>query len=139
MKVPDLRSPYDKTGEVCYFGRLLDKIRLKSRGELPGDYLNNLGKGFDARCLDFLGVDYDRVVQRTLEGETDDEILAWCMENGRRPSESEIFMWNEFMRKFGWNDQATPTLQRRLAEGGFTNRPDIQTIFDYIDLDEERA
>ena len=48
-------------------------------------------------------------------------------------------MWNEFMCKFGWNDEATPTLQRRLAEGGFTNRPDIQTIFDYIDLDEERA
>ena len=35
MKIPGLRSSYDKVGGLVSFGRLLDKIRLNARGELP--------------------------------------------------------------------------------------------------------
>jgi hypothetical protein len=42
------------------------------------------------------------------------------------------------MRKIGWNDAVTPRLLQRLNEGGFGGRTDIETIFDYIDLDEGR-
>jgi hypothetical protein len=42
------------------------------------------------------------------------------------------------MRKRGWNDDGTATLLRRLKEGGFDDRTDVQTFFDYIDLDEGR-
>jgi hypothetical protein len=55
-----------------------------------------------------------------------------------KPSEEEILIWNEFMRKRGWNDEATETLNRRKGEGGFSQRHDIQTMFDYIDADEGR-
>jgi len=41
MKVPGLRSAYDEVGGIVYFGRMLDKIRLKARGALPADY--NIG------------------------------------------------------------------------------------------------
>jgi hypothetical protein len=138
MKVPNLRSPYEKVLGVCYFGRMIDKIRLQQQNALPEDYRANVGKGFDGRCVRFLHVDYDALVERVKQGGTDEEFLEWCFQNGRRPLEEEIYVWNEFMRKVGWNDEVTPTLQRRLAEGGFQNRPDIQTIFDYIDLDEGR-
>jgi hypothetical protein len=47
-------------------------------------------------------------------------------------------VWNEFMRKRGWDDEATKRLNERLTESGFQNRTDIQTFFDYIDLDEGR-
>ena len=53
-----LRSPSEKTGGLFYFGRMLDKIRLHARGELPSDYHENLGKGFDEKCVKFLRVDY---------------------------------------------------------------------------------
>ena len=33
MHVEDLRSPYDRIGGLFYFGRMLDKIRLKARDE----------------------------------------------------------------------------------------------------------
>ncbi len=136
MKVPNLKSPYHKTGALYYFGRMLDKIRLHQKNQLPTDYINNLGKGFDGRTLEFLRVEYDALAEKVESGASDEEILEWCYATGRRPSEGDIYVWNEFMRKFGWNDDATPTLHRRLAEGGYQNT--VQTIFDYIDLDESQ-
>ena len=138
MKIENLRSPYEKVGPLFYFGRMLDKIRLHAGGHLTEDYQPNLGKGFDARCLNLLRVSYEDVVERVKQGGNDEEILEWCYKNGHEPNEGDVDVWNEFMRKFGWNDRASATLQRRLAEGGFSNRHDIQTIFDYIDLDEGR-
>lgn len=138
MKVDNLRSPYAQTGGIHYFARMLDKIRLHAAGQLPADYQPNLGGGFDGRCVSFLKVEYPALVERVKQGGTDEEILEWAFSQGRRPSAEEIEVWNEFMRKRGWNDEATPTLQRRLREGNFEDRTDIQTFFDYIDLDEGR-
>ena len=38
----------------------------------------------------------------------------------------------------GWNDEATERLAMRKRESGIPDRADIQTLFDYIDLDEGR-
>ena len=138
MNVPGLRSPHDQVGGITYFGRLLDKIRLNAAGQLPADYQPNLGGGFDERAVNFLWIEYPALVERVKEGGTDDEILEWCGQRGRKPSDEEIEVWNEFMRKRGWNDEASPRLVQRKAEGGFTDRDDIETMFDYIDLDEGR-
>ena len=132
------RSPHSKVNGIVYFGRMLDKIRLHARAALPQDYVPNLGKEYDLRCVRLLGVEYAALVERTLAGGSDDEVLEWCFREGRRPSEEELEVWNEFMRKRGWNDVASARLQERLAQGGFQNRTDIQTFFDYIDLDEGR-
>jgi gluconokinase len=83
-------------------------------------------------------VNYPALVARVKDGGTDEELLDWCFAQGRKPSEEEIEVWNEFMRKRGWNDEASDRLKMRKAESGFPEREDIQTFFDYIDLDEER-
>lgn len=134
-----LRSPAAKTGGIYHFGRMLDKIRLHRQGRLPPEYQPNLGKGFDRSCAAFLNVDYADLVDRANLGGTDQEILEWCFEKGRRPSEREIHMWNEFLRKLGWNDEVTSTLERRKREAGLENRSDIQTMFQFIDADEGRS
>ena len=72
------------------------------------------------------------------QGGADDELLAWAYQHGRKPSEEEIEVWNDFMSKRGWNDPMSPRLTMRLKEAGFENRTDIQTFFDFIDLDEGR-
>lgn len=133
------RSPSDQVGGLYHFGRMIDKIRAHAKGELPADHVPALGKGFDGRCARFLGVNYDDVVTRAKEGGSDDELLQWAFQNGRQPSEEEIEIWNEFMRKCGWNDDITEVLARRKAQSGFTDRDDIQTMFQYIDADEGRA
>jgi len=136
-KVP-LRSPSEKVGGFFYFGRMLDKIRVHARDELPSDYHANLGKGFDEKCATFLRVTYDELVDRVKQGGTDEEILQWCFDVGRRPSDNDVYVWNEFMRKRGWNDEVSEVLNRRKTEGGMADRSDIQTSFQFIDADEGR-
>lgn len=118
---------------------MLDKIRANEKGELPPEYQANLGKGFDGDCTTFLHIDYNQLVARVKQGGTDDEMLEWCLENGRRPSEREIFIWNEFMRKRGWNDEVTEILTRRKKETGMAGRSEITTMFAFIDADEGRS
>src|SRR5215211_5088011 len=119
-----------------YFGRMLDKIRLHAKGELPSDYHQNLGKGFDEKCVKFLHVDYDGLIERIKRDGTDQEILNWCFAVGEKPTEDDIYVWNEFMRKRGWNDEVSEMVARRKAEAGMSDRSDIQTSFQFIDADE---
>jgi gluconokinase len=138
MNVPNLRSPYAPAGGILYFPRMLDKIRLHAAGKLPAEYHNNLGGGFDERALNFLWLEYPALVERVKQGGNDDEILEWAFEQGRKPRTEEIEIWNEFMRKRGWNDEASERLAMRKRESGFESRNEIQTFFDYIDADEGR-
>jgi gluconokinase len=134
------RSLYDKTGGLVYFARMLDKIRLHAALDLPKDYHENLGSGFDGRCCAFLAVKYDDLRRRTLEGDPDEEILEWCCTQGRRASADEIQDWNEFMLKRGWRDSAAPRLKMRLKEAGLEKHtPPILTFFDFIEVDEKRT
>src|ERR1700761_6803260 len=105
MKVPGLRSSYEKVGGIVFFGRMLDKIRLHAQGKLPAGY--NLGCGFDVRCVRFLRVDYDALAQRALEGGMDQELLEWCFQKGRRPEDEEIFIGNTFLTKRGLRDEVS--------------------------------
>ena len=139
MKEFPVRSPAEKIGGLVYFGRMLDKIRVHARSELPEEYQPNLGKGFDAKCCAFLHLDYDEVVKRVKDGASDSEMLEWAFNSGRRPSHDEITMWNEFMRKFAWRDHAAEILERRKREAGMQDRAEIETMFQFIDADEGRG
>src|SRR6266568_1311294 len=115
-----LRSPYERVDGLFYFGRMLDKIRSHEK------------------CVTFLRINYDQLVKHVKQGGTDEEILRWCFTVGSRPSEDQIYVWNEFMRKRGWNDEVSETLKRRKQEAGIADRSDIQTAFQFIDADEGR-
>jgi gluconokinase len=134
------KSPYGKTGGMTWFPRMLDKIRLYAKGELHPDFHANLGlpMGADGFCCRYLRVAYPVLKERVLGGGTDDEILQWCFELGRKLDETDLFVWNEFVRKFGWNDQATPVLARLKAQSGLVGRSEISTLCDYMEVDEGR-
>src|SRR5437667_12865760 len=142
MKMKTPVSDRVETKGLVYFARMLDKIRLKARGELPPDYFVGVDDDptmFDARCTRFLGVDYDELVDRTLKGGSDEEILEWCFARGRRPSEEEVSVWNAFLRKRGWRDEASEELAESKKEAGFGDRGDIQTWLDLHDAEEGRT
>jgi gluconokinase len=138
MKVENLRSPYVKIGGLYYFARMIDKVRLHAASRLPSDYQKVLGLGFDGRTCRFLRVDYQEFTERILQGGTDEELLQWCYTHGRTPTDEEISMWNDWVRKKGWRDETSARLKQRLQESGFQDRTDIETMFDYLDLDEGR-
>jgi hypothetical protein len=135
------RSAYDTVGGLVYFPRMLDKIRLQAAGRLPTEYHANLGEGFDGRCCRFLGVEYPVLCDRVRQGGSDEEILAWCFQLGRCPTEEEILIWSKFLMKSGWRDEdtgATQSLENFKAQCGLAHRADIMTFFDFYEVDENR-
>ena len=128
------------TGGMMYFPRMLDKMRLHARGELGEDYLANLGKAAaaDGACCNFLRVNYAALRDRALAGGTDEELLEWCFETGRRLNEGDLVVWNAFNSKLCWKDFATPTVKRLKQKYGIADRTDIVTVSDLIDFDEGR-
>jgi hypothetical protein len=134
-------TDYKKTKGLIYFARMLDKIRLHAAGNLPPDYFVGVEDPtfFDSRCARFLGVDYDDLMKRTLEGGSDEEILEWCFAKGKRPSDEEIAIWNAFLAKRGWRDEASDDLMEAKKRVGLGDRDDIQTWIDLHDAEEGRT
>lgn len=121
---------------------MLDKIRLAAAGKLPEDWQpargTNMSGSFDARCCRFLKIDYAALEAEALKGDkTDEQLLEWAFQHGRRPGEEEMEIWNAFMTKRGWRDAGTQRLNERLAEIGLPPGA-VQTMFEFIDLDEGR-
>ncbi len=139
--VPGLRSCYDKVGRLIYFGRMLDKIRLRAAGALPADYCDNLGDEkhnlLDGRCCRFLGVRYADLRERVLAGEDDAAVLAWAEAQGTRRSDEECHVWNRFIAKLGWRDERSHVLPERIRASGLEGKP-IETLIDHIEYDEGR-
>lgn len=139
--IKGLRSCYTKVGRLIYFGRMLDKIRLHERNELPDDYVALLGDSqsytLDGRCCRFLGVAYSRIKEFTLAGGGDEEIIEWAHQNGIPRSDEECHMWNRFIAKLGWRDERSAVLPQRIADSGLSGKI-IETIIDHIEFDEGR-
>ena len=137
-----IRSPRELTGGIVVFARVLDKIRLHAAGQLPAGYHLGIVEGnrtFDDRLCKFLGVDFDALAVRALEGGTDEEILEWCFAQGRRPDGEQIEVWNAFLNKRGWRDSGSAGLVKNKAEAGLAHRDDLLTYFDLMDVEEGRA
>ena len=136
-----IRSPRDPVGGIFVFGRILDKIRLSAQGKLPAGY--NVGviagkRTFDDRVCKLLSVDYDALAARTLQGGTDEEILEWYFQTGRKPDAEHMEIFNGFMSKRGWRDAASGGLVTQREQAGLGQREDLVTFFDLMDAEEGR-
>lgn len=132
------RSPFDKAGGMAWFPRMLDKIRLHARGELEEAYHGNLGNGVDTFCAGYLRIDYTALTARVSEGGTDEEILAWCFAQGRELDHGDLFIWNNFVAKIGWEDFASKRLDAQKAGLGLADRDDIRTMPQLFEVEEGR-
>lgn len=137
-----LRSPSQQTCGIVMFPRILDKIRLQAAGQLPSGYNVGIVPGkrtFDDRLCKFLGIDFQALTARVMEGGTDEELMHWCFQNGHQPDAEQIEIWNTFLLKRGWNDNATAGFTQQKAEAGLAHREDILTFFHLMDVEEGRA
>ena len=136
-----IRSPYAATGGIVTFARIVDKIRLAAEGKLPEGYHVGFMEGnrtFDDRLCRFLGIEWEAFAARVLAGGSDEELLEWAFVNGRRPDQEQIDIWNGFMTKRGWRDSGTPSFITSKAEAGLSERDDLVTFFDLMDVEEGR-
>lgn len=134
-----LRSPYELVGGLVHFGRLIDKIRLHAVGRLPADYHGGLGAGHDRLLCSFLQINYARLREHVLDHNlhSDEQILEWAYCHGRRLTPIDHLVFNGFLQKRGWRDEASANLESGLAEARLAPGY-VQTVFDFIELDEGR-
>jgi Domain of unknown function (DUF5069) len=141
MQIHGLRSPYERVEGLVYFGRMIDKMRLRAAGMLPAEYQPLLGsanpRSFDGRCCRFLQIDYAALAVQAIQGGTDEALFQWACAHGRKPSDTEAEIWNAFMQKRGWRDESSGRLREQTRELGRTDRF-VSTFFDYFDADEKR-
>ena len=124
---------------MFYFGRMCSKIRLYAAEELPEAYFDMLGNGFDGRTCRYLSVSYEDVKQQVLSGKSDEQVLDWCHENGRRLTSEELLIYNSFMSKRGWRDDETDEfIPAMIKEYGLADDGRVLTDFELIEVDEER-
>lgn len=136
-----ITGPYVTTGGIVIFARILSKIRLTAEGKLPEGYHIGFMPGnrtFDDRVCRFLDIKFEDLQARTLQGGTDEEILEWAFQTGRRPDAEQIEVWNTFMKKRGWRDPASEGLEKSKQESGLGDRTDLVTFFDLMDVEEGR-
>jgi len=131
-------SPREEIEGIVHFRRMLHKIRLNQAGDLHSDYQSKLGQGFDSDCCDFLGIDYQDVVDVIKAGASDEEALEKVLEHGNAPSPYEVEVWSAYLSKRGWRDSSSEGLAKRKEELHIGHRDEVQTFFDLIDADEGR-
>lgn len=137
------RSPKVLLGGIAHLGRFIDKIRLRSAGQIQ-DY-NYITVGFDKYLIEFLGIDAKAFEQRVLAGGTDEDLLAWVKANGKPVSEAEIRLFSRTLLASGPKDDAAQQrFQGRLQEIAnkrnvpVNSLPPVVTWADVIELDEGR-
>ncbi|MBV8141677.1 MAG: DUF5069 domain-containing protein, partial [Verrucomicrobia bacterium] len=84
VRIPGLRSPWEKVGGIVHFGRMLDKIRLFKKGQLPPAWAEAMGclNGFDDFCCYLLQVEYKALQEEALHGGGDTRMLQWAFAHG---------------------------------------------------------
>ena len=141
--MPHPRSPKLMLGGLAHLPRLIDKIRLRHRGEIQ-DY-NYLTVGFDKYLLDLIRINAQEFELRVLQGGTDVELLGWIQTHAKPLSDDDIRQWNDRILHGGPKDDAgRQRFQGRLAEIAAKRRipvsslPTVTTWSDIIELDEGR-
>ncbi len=127
--------------------RLIDKVRLKSRGELPEEYHPNLLRPLapeiglfplDGRFLAFKELDPRELEAAILQLSDDAAVLAWVESHGRQRNEREKEEWRRSIEEAPADERRTA--HRKRSYPALAHRSDIGELspFDLIDLDEGR-
>ncbi|WP_447598339.1 DUF5069 domain-containing protein [Nitrospira sp. Nam80] len=140
-KTIPLRSPRESLGGYILLPRLIDKVRLFAKGELPQAYAANLlGADYtlDGRFLAFTGLNAEALRQAIMSSRSDDEVLAWVEDHAKPATPSEKQAWAEQIERYR-PDAALAGYRRRMYPD-LASKIDVNSIsvLDLIDLDEGR-
>lgn len=136
-----LRSPRASLGGYVLLPRLIDKVRLLAKGQLPQAYVTNVlkpGVTLDGRFLTYTGVDAESLRQAILSSQTDEEVLAWIQTHAKPTTAEDNRVWAEQLGEYRPDDSIVEYRKRVYPE--LASAIDIASlsVFDLIDLDEGR-
>jgi hypothetical protein len=140
-KTISLRSPRESLGGYILLPRLIDKVRLFAKGELPEAYAANLlGADYtlDGRFLAFTGLNAEALRQAIVSSRSDEELLLWVQNHANPATDLDKQGWAEQIERYR-PDAALAEYRRRMYPD-LAAKLDVNSIsvLDLIDLDEGR-
>jgi hypothetical protein len=126
------RSPRVKLGGYVLLPRMLDKGRATIAGK-AGEY--HYACPLDQRLLQFTGLDKESILDLLKAGKSDSEVLAWVREKAPK-ADWEIAAWSRWVTDRAPSDAEGHRYVAETAEKAASERDDIATYFDMLDLDD---
>jgi Domain of unknown function (DUF5069) len=141
LRTVRLRSPRESLGGYILLPRLIDKVRLHARGELPQPYVANLlgtGITLDGRFLAFTGLIAEALRDAILSSPSDDEVLAWVQQHARPTTPSDQQAWAKEIE--GYRPDAALLEYRKRMYPELVTLIDVGSlsVLNLIDMDEGR-
>ena len=141
LQTVPLRSPRESLGGYILLPRLIDKVRLFAKGQLPQAYAANLlGADYtlDGRFITFTGLNAEASRQVIVSGRSDAEVLAWVQDHAKPASASEKQAWAEKIDRY--RPDAELLEYRRRVYPELAARIDLSSlsVLDLIEMDEGR-
>jgi hypothetical protein len=133
------RSPHEVMAGWVYLPRFVDKIRLHLAGKLPADYQANFTKGFDGFWLQSAGLTAEQFIAVVKSTITDGQVCDWVRVNVNRTlEEKNAFREKLLNRGRAGDEEIHARFKMRKEQAGLSDRNDVQTFVDLIEVDEKR-
>jgi hypothetical protein len=128
------RSPRVRLGGFATLPRILDKCRAVIAGK-EGEYKFNCP--LDQRFFSFAQADAEALKKAVQSGKGDGEMLEWIQQNSKRKlDDHEIAAWSEHQAQRVPSDLESREYFHGIHKSLGSNREDIVTWFDLLDLDD---
>lgn len=133
----DLPSPYipHKCG-LLHLPRFIAKIRKHLSNTLPPSYQRNFTKGFDGFLCLHLGIEPHVIIDLVKNSEDNDSLDAKLM--SIFPNDLKANIWNRKLVQMGMSEIGRESLKSTKEKMGLTNRDDLISFADMIEIDEGR-
>lgn len=130
------RSPRVRLGGFAHLPRLIDKARGAIAGTL-GVYVYGEESLLDQEFFKFTGITPAGFLAAVAEREGDWAILEWVLQNSTKPREAfQIEAWSHWLETLPGLSPAARAWFAEFARSLDPERPDISTLFEYLDLDD---
>ena len=130
------RSPRVRLGGFVHLPRLIDKARVVSAGT-PGVYIYGEESLLDQEFFKFTGIRPEAFLDQVAKSKGDWAILEWVLQNTEKPLQPfQIQSWSQWLETLPGLSPAARAWFAEFAQSLEPVRPDISTLFEYLDLDD---
>ncbi|MEX5219605.1 MAG: DUF5069 domain-containing protein [Nitrospira sp.] len=136
-----LRSPRESLGGYILLPRLIDKVHLFAKGQLPEVYVANLlgaNHTLDGRFLAFTGLNAEALRQAIVSSRSDQEVLAWVQDHAKPATALEKQAWGEQIDRYRPDAELLEYRRRMYPDLAARIELNSISVLDLIDLDEGR-
>ena len=130
------RSPRVRLGGFAHLPRLIDKARAAHNGQL-GAYVYGDESLLDLEFFKFTGTTPDALLAKVAQEAGDFEILQWIHDHAPHSLlPHQIESWSTWIEKLPGLNPAVRAWIAEFAQSQTPPRPDVSTLFEYLDLDD---